>query len=206
MKQFKVISNPICYPQSRYIRPTDFIEQWSLCPDLSQAIIYLERAVHVHRDNVEASLNALKIAQGHLFNKYLAECIQLSLGRTFDSILYDAHLFQKMRTSPFPMMAEAISKEWGLSIHLKEVVFYITVYKNFYPHFPYMRPICLKQSLKHLQREISAKEQLIVTSIDETKGGEKMVGLIKDRKFRKFKSIHTMNIPTNIPFSKRGGN
>lgn len=166
MNHFKIISNPICYPQSRHIRPIDFIEQWSLCPDLSQVIIYLERAIHVHRDNVEVSLHALKIAQGHLLNKHIAECMLLSLGRTYDSILYDAPLFQKMRASPFPMMAEAIAKEWGLSIHLKEVIFYITVYKNFYPLFPYMRPVFLKQALKHLQREIRAKGPLSSTTTD----------------------------------------
>lgn len=164
MNHFKVISNPMRSPQIRKIQPIDFIERWSLCSDLSQVIIYLERSVHVvHRDE---SLHALKMAQWHLFNKHIAEYIQLSLGRTFDSILYDAPLFQKMRASPFPMMAEAIAKEWGLSTHLKEVIFYITVYKNFYPLFPYMRPVFLKQALKHLQREIRVKEPLSSTSTD----------------------------------------
>jgi hypothetical protein len=126
----------------------------------------LERAAPIHCDDHEGRLHALKTAQGYLFNKHIAECINLSLGRTHDSILCDSPLLQKMRTSPFPMMAEAIAKEWGLSNHLKEVVFYITVYKNFYPLFPYMRPVFLMQALKHLQREISAKEQIISISTD----------------------------------------
>lgn len=166
MNHLRVISNPIHRAQSQPIQPIDFIKRWSLCHDLGQVTIHLERAAHVHCDDHEVSLHTLKTAQGYLLNKYISESISLSLGRTHDSILYDSLLFQNMRTSPFPMMAEAIAKEWGLSNHLKEVIFYITVYKNFYPLFPYMRPVFLKQALKHLRREISAKEQIISISTD----------------------------------------
>lgn len=166
MNHLRVILNPKHRVQSQPIQPIDFIKRWSLCHDLSQVIIYLERAARVHCDDQEASLHALKVAQGYLFNKHISEYINLSLGRNHDSILYDSPLFQNMRTSPFPMMAEAIAKEWGLPKNLKEVIFYITVYKNFYPLFPYMRPVFLKQALKHLQREISVQEQLIYRSTD----------------------------------------
>jgi len=166
MNPFKVISNPIHSPQNRPIQPRDFIEQWSLCRDLGQVIISLEHAAQALRDDPEASIHTLRLAWFHLYDKYLGECIKLSLGRNHDSALYDSPLFQRMRASPFPMMAEAIAKEWGLSSNLKEVIFYITVYKNFYPLFPYMRPIFLKQALKHLEREMSDKKQLISTSTD----------------------------------------
>lgn len=166
MNHLTVISNPFYTTQNRSIEPIDFIERWSLCRDLRQVIIRLKHATQTLHDDPEASLDALRLAWFHLHDKYLDERIRLSSGRTQDSILYDSPLLQKMRTSPFPMMAEAIAKEWGLSSHLKEVIFYITVFKNFYPLFPYMRPAFLKQALKHLEKEMNDKKQLIAPTTD----------------------------------------
>jgi hypothetical protein len=175
MKHLRLISNPT-YPlqaaqgqstQGQSIQPVDFIWHWSLCYDLGQVIVYLAHSVQDHRDDAESCLYDLKMAQWHLFNRYLAESISLSVSDNHDSRILHAPLFQKMRTSPFPMMSEAVATEWGLSGHLKEVVFYITLYRNFYPLFPYMRPIFLKQALKHLKREIQSKESSVPGMVDE---------------------------------------
>ena len=161
MNYLKIISNTSPSLQDRPINPLDFIERWSLCHDLGQVILCLESAACRHRNDTEASLDILRSARQHLYGKYINEHIKLSLRNKDDLISYGVPLFQEMRISPFPMMADAIAKEWSLSNHLKEVIFYITLYKNFYPLFPHMRPVFLKHALKHLEKEINAKKQFI---------------------------------------------
>lgn len=161
MNHLTVISNPTHTPQNRSVQPIDFIQHWSLCRDLGEVIIRLERASHLLHEDADASSYVLLLARFHLFDKYLGECIGLSMRQKDVPTFRNAPLFQRMRTSPFPMMAESVAKEWGLSNHLKEVVFHITLYKNFYRQFPYMRPVFLKQALKHLDREMDAINQFI---------------------------------------------
>ena len=159
MNHLRVISNPVHPSQSRPIQPMDFSEKWSLCYDLASVVEYAVRAAHA--DSIVNVFQDLKMAEWHLLKKIIEEQGRLSKNPFFDPLIYNSPLVQNMRTSPFPMMAEAIAREWGLPLDLKEVIFYITTFQNLYYRFPYMRAVLLKQAFKHLKREIdAAHEQL----------------------------------------------
>lgn len=161
MTHLRLILNKTHYVQKQSIQPADFIKRWSLCHDLACVVKYIARATH---DDFKPS--TIQMAEWHLLKKIIEEQDILSKKSAANSNTYDPPLIQSMRTSPFPMMARAIAKEWGLSLHLREVLFYITVFQNLYHRFPYMRTVLLKQALRHLRQEINAHNHDTKTMID----------------------------------------
>lgn len=162
MKHLRLILNKSHFVQKQSIQPSDFIKRWSLCHDLSCVVKYIARAAHSG-----STQSDLEKAEWHLLKKIIDEQEILNKKLSTGSSLYDPSLVQDMRNSPFPMMARAISKEWGLAFHLREALFYITTFQNLYYRFPYMRTVLLKQALKNLRQEINIQDNLTNSITDE---------------------------------------
>jgi hypothetical protein len=161
MKHLRLILNKSHYNQKRSIQPTEFIRRWSFCHDLACVVKYIARFAQS-----DSKLSELEIAEWHLLKKIIEEQENLNKKTSTGSSLYDPSLVQDMRHSPFRMMSREIAKEWSLTFHLKEVLFYITTFQNLYHHFPYMRTVLLKQALKNLRQEINAHDQSVNLTTD----------------------------------------
>lgn len=161
MKHLRLILNKSHFVRKQSIQPSEFIKRWSLCHDLSCVVKYIARAAHSG-----SAQSDLEKAEWHLLKKIIDEQEILNKKLSTGSSLYDPSLVQDMRNSPFPMMARAIAKEWGLTFHLREALFYITTFQNLYHRFPYMRTVLLKQALKNLRQEINAHDSTVNTTTD----------------------------------------
>lgn len=137
----QMISNPPYYVQGRKIQPIDVIEGWSFCHHLGCVVKYVARLGRKSAGRQNPILEDLKKAEWYLMRE-IAE----------KSCLYMPRLRR------FPMMPEAIAKDWQLSSSLKEVIFYLTTYQRLFCRFPLTKTICLKQALTHLRVEIKNQE------------------------------------------------
>lgn len=144
------------FVQRKAIQPSDFIKRWALSHDL--ACVVKDIACAVQSDS---GLSELQKAEWHILKRIGEEYRQVST-KPNASYAHVRHspFIQRMRKNTFPMMPDVIAQEWGLSWHLREVLFCITAFEYVYHLLPNLRFALLEQAHKSLKEEMHARNPL----------------------------------------------
>lgn len=134
--------------KAQSIQPIDVTESWGLCHHLAYVVTYVARAAKdttiAHKTSYQARLRALKQGEWYLLREILKE----------HACSNPSGYPQRSIVGSNPILPEAIAREWQLTPHLKETLFYIYTFQKLLCAFPQTRVVCLKQALTHLRAEI----------------------------------------------------